>query len=574
MSSYSARSATRRGSIVPPLAGVDRPQLETVPDTCDVLICGTGLTESILAAALAWQGTNVLHIDANNVYGDANVCLASKDLKQWIESVANNAGEPTGMNAQLYASSAANASNRARRFLFDLSPHLMFVKSDMLELLLKSRVAQYLEFKGLSQFHTYEKDSFERVSGNKEAIFTDQSLPIRTKRKLMKFIKFVLEWQVDENMVSEWSKVPVDTFLGTEFDLDKAQITELVIALGLCDRLDVSTAYALPRIRRYLLSLDVYGQFPAVYSMYGSSGELSQGFCRSAAVGGATYKLGVQLAGWDEANNIATLSDGSRVQVAEKAFLSPTQPSPLRPLFNIDDPVSHAGLVADGEKLGTTSRLVAVVTNECREWFSEGESAAIVVFPPHTLSTNNEFAVQTIVYGPGAGCVPEGFSCWYLSTHNPDARRAREDLSDALNKLEASILRESQVNFQLGSLSREDVAFKNGVPVVSSVRLGESMSNFVPKQRLNYLFKLAYSTPTSRGRNFAHTTLKPVVEGSPSLLTTLFTPGDMSYDGIVSQARKLYETVVGSDDDFFDVDFEDEAEEPAEKHDEVMHMEI
>lgn len=580
MSSYSAREAKRRGSIVPPLAGVDRPQLETVPDKCDVLICGTGLAESILAAALAWQGTNVLHIDANNVYGDANVCLPSKDLQQWIESVANGA-EPTGMNAQLWATAAAATSSRAKRFLFDLSPHLMFVKSDMLDLLIKSRVAQYLEFKGLSQFHTYESDNFEKVSGNKEAIFTDQSLSVRTKRKLMKLIKFVLEWQVDDNLKNTLTNLPIDQFLTEQFDLEPSQITELVVAIGLCDTTKVSSLYALKRIRRYLLSLDVYGSFPVMYSMYGSSGELAQGFCRSAAVAGATYKLGVKLAGWDENSNIATLSDGSKVQVAEKVFLSPTQPSPLRPLYSIDNPSP----VNEDEKVSITSRCVAVVTNECREWFSEGESAATVVFPPGSLRTKNEYAVQTIVYGPGAGYVPEGFSCWYLSTHNPDAKKAREDLADALERLEASILRESQANFQLGSLNREDIVYKpNGTPIVNSVRLGESMQNFVPKQRLNYLFKLAYTSPTSRGRNFSKVKLRPVIEGSKTLFSTMFTPGEMSYDGIVSQARKLYETVVGSDDDFFDVDFEDEEENAVvetdermdQDHpaDEVMHMEI
>lgn len=578
MSSYSAREAKRRGSVVPPLAGVDRPVVDTVPEKCDVLICGTGLAESILAAALAWQGTSVLHIDAHNVYGDSNMCLSSKDLTNWIQTVANGS-EPTGMNAQFYVSAPGNTSTRAKRFLFDLSPHLMFVKSDMLDLLIKSRVAKYLDFKGLSQFHTYESDSFEKVTGNKEAIFTDQSLNVRTKRKLMKFIKFVLEWQIDETEFKHMlSNIAIDKFLETEFELEHPQIVELVIAIGLCDHLEVSASYALPRIRRYLLSLDVYGSFPAMYSMYGSAGELAQGFCRSAAVAGATYKLGVQLVHWDEQSNIATLSDGSKVQVTEKAFLSPTQPSPLRPLVNIDN-------IERGEhsKVSITSRMVAVVTNECREWFKEGESAAIVVFPPGSLGTNNEYAVQTIVYGSGTGVVPEGFSCWYLHTHNPDKQKAREDLNDALSKLESSILRESQLDHLIGSLSREDIAYKNGMTVVSSVRLGESMQNFVPKKRLNYLFKLAYTSPTSKGRNFGKVKLQPVLEGSDTLLSTLFSPGEISYDGIVSQARKLYETVVGSDDDFFDVDFEDEeqveqlnavtqnADPPAE---EVMHMEI
>lgn len=37
----------------------------------DAVIVGTGLCESILAAALALAGSSVLHLDANGFYGGA-----------------------------------------------------------------------------------------------------------------------------------------------------------------------------------------------------------------------------------------------------------------------------------------------------------------------------------------------------------------------------------------------------------------------------------------------------------------------------------------------------------------------
>lgn len=528
---------------MPPLAGVDRPTIETVPETCDVLICGTGLVESVLAAALAWQGTNVLHIDANSFYGDTSACLNMKELQHWLNDVANGA-DNLNMNAQLYVPRPMDT----KRYLVDLAPHILFAKSDMLDVLIKSRVFKYLEFKPLGQFHTYQRDSFEKVSGNKQEIFTDQTLSATTKRNLMKFIKFIAEWKIDEEMYKSLGGVPADEFMSAKFKLEEQQITELVVAIGLCDTIHVPASLALTRIRRYLLSLDIYGHFPVLYSMYGSGGELAQGFCRSAAVAGATYKLGVQLTAFDESSNIATLSDGSRVQVAEKVFLSPSQPSPVRPLRSVQLADQH------------TTRLVAVVSNECKEWFAEHESAAVVVFPPGTLAGDNEQAVHTVVYGPGSGQVPAGYSCWYLSTNEKDLVRARKDLGDALERLEASILRESTTDFDLGPLSENDVAFRpDGTPVVSSVRLGQSMQNFVPKQKLQYLFKLGY-TQASSGSPCEPKPLqgfKTVLEVPPQL-------NEISYDGMVEQARKLYEAVVGSDDDFFDVDFEDEdAEEEA-----------
>ena len=56
-------------------------------DNCDVLIIGTGLQESILAAALSWQGTQVLHIDSNTYYGDSCSTLTIEQLKKWCGDV-------------------------------------------------------------------------------------------------------------------------------------------------------------------------------------------------------------------------------------------------------------------------------------------------------------------------------------------------------------------------------------------------------------------------------------------------------------------------------------------------------
>ncbi|ONH69050.1 Rab proteins geranylgeranyltransferase component A [Cyberlindnera fabianii] len=80
----------RRPSVVPHLAGLEKPIPESIPDQFDVVIAGTGLAESVLAAALAWQGTNVLHIDANSYYGDSTATLTIDQLKQWVQNVNSN----------------------------------------------------------------------------------------------------------------------------------------------------------------------------------------------------------------------------------------------------------------------------------------------------------------------------------------------------------------------------------------------------------------------------------------------------------------------------------------------------
>lgn len=547
MSSYSASAATRRGSVVPPLVGVDKP-VDSVPESCDVLISGTGLVESILAAALAWQGTSVLHIDERPYYGGVNAVLTVEQLQAWVDSVNSQGASSPFSRAQLYI--PRPLSNRS--YLVDLSPKLMFAKSDILALLIKSRVSQYLEFKQLGCFHTYENDSFEKVPGSKEDIFTDQTLSLLTKRSLMRFMKFVLEWEHQHDVWGSYAHRSVVDFLQEKFKLEVQQINELVYSIGLCMHPDTPTPRGLSRIKRYLVSLDVYGNFPALFSMYGSAGELAQGFCRSAAVAGATYKLNTAVVDFDTGSKVAVLSDGTRVNVAEK-FVRLPRPSP---------------------QATAITRIVTIVAKDCREWFAENECAAVVVFPPGTLNAN-KFAVQAIIFGSGSGQCPEGQAVWYLSTIE-QGNQARKDLEDALQKLEMSILRESTEDFEFDDVDVADVSYRpDGMPVLSSVKLGQSLQNFVPKEKLQYLLKLSF-VQVVEGHEFlsrnTNTTEPTQEEQQQPIIDSHHILSEISYDGLVGQAKDLYAKIVGSDEDFFDVDFEDEEEvrmaEPKPDHEE------
>ena len=51
------------------------------------------------------------------------------------------------------------------------------------------------------------------------------------------------------------------------------------------------------------------------------------------------------------------------------------------------------------------TRLVTVVRRDCKEWMSGNESLAIVVFPPHSLPTDNQHSVQVIIQNGNSGFV-------------------------------------------------------------------------------------------------------------------------------------------------------------------------
>lgn len=60
------------------------PEIE--PGTFDVIVIGTGLQESIVAAAAASSGQSVLHIDSNSFYGHHWASLSLDEVTQWASS--------------------------------------------------------------------------------------------------------------------------------------------------------------------------------------------------------------------------------------------------------------------------------------------------------------------------------------------------------------------------------------------------------------------------------------------------------------------------------------------------------
>lgn len=540
--------------VVPHLAGIEDPLPETTPDKVDVLIVGTGMVESVLAAALSWQGSNVLHIDANDYYGDSSATLTVEQVKRWVAQVNENQ-IPCYASAKLYVSPLINNVNgrySSKDFGIDLSPKILFAKSDLLSILVKSRVYQYLEFQSLSTFHTFENDSFEKLTNTKQEIFTNNTLSLMTKRNLMKFIKFVLEWEKNTEIWQDYADKTLAEFLVEKFKLDKPQVFELIFSIGLCYNIDAKVPESLQRIRRYLSSFDVYGPFPVLYSKYGGSGEISQGFCRSAAVAGATYKLNEKLLSYNPETKIAIFEDGSKVEVEEKAVISPTQ----APEYSHNVP----------EQKYKIHRLTCVIERECSQWFHENESAAVIVFPPQSLKTNNKEVVQVFVIGSGSECCPIGTCIWYLSTIE-QGPRAEMDLDAALEAMETSLIRESSTDF-----TQDDSLIQmtpNGQPVINSFKLGQSFKEYVGREKIQYLTKLYYTQSTCTKpftvvnpeifKDNCQINSKFIPEASDNgVLYTALPSAEISYDEVITAAKVLYEKIVGSDDDFFDVDFEDE----------------
>ncbi|EGW31821.1 rab proteins geranylgeranyltransferase component A [Spathaspora passalidarum NRRL Y-27907] len=560
-------------AVIPHLAGLETPQ-EMSPlklEECDVVIIGTGLSQSILAAALAWQGTQVLHIDNNHYYGDSSSCLTIDQLKKWCVDV--NQGKFNHFkDAQIYIPGGKRSNKyTSRDYGIDLTPKIMFCQSDLLSLLIQSRVYRYLEFQSLANFHVFENDDFKQKitnSTSKHDIFTDKTLSLITKRNLMKFLKFILieEEHVRRALVKQYSNRPIHEFLTQEFKLEESQINELVYSIGLCNKQETTTKEAVIRIRRFLSSFDCYGKFPCMTSKFGGPGEISQGFCRSAAVAGTTYKLSTTMTDFDPVSKTAHFSDGSNIKVNEKIIISPTQ----IPKF----------LVPSYQKLTESlpsyyiTRLITVVKRDCKEWMDppQSASAAIVVFPPHSLPTDNESAVQVIIQNGDSGVCPEGQSIWYSHTCEQDLARAKRDLECAFEKMEMALLRGTPGTIP-DVLDDIDLFSAGTTPMADSFKLGSSLANFMPKEKVEIVCKVGYVQQTYINPDLSNVfkanpnnsiTCKKVptgVDDEDMIIFGNMPSSELSYDGIITNVKQIYARVTGTDDDFFDVDFEDDDEE-------------
>jgi RAB protein geranylgeranyltransferase component A len=61
----------------------------TEDENYDLVIEGTGLPESILAAASSWAGKRVLHVDKNTFYGSHWAALSLDQIDTWVQDKLN-----------------------------------------------------------------------------------------------------------------------------------------------------------------------------------------------------------------------------------------------------------------------------------------------------------------------------------------------------------------------------------------------------------------------------------------------------------------------------------------------------
>ncbi|KAG9105409.1 Rab proteins geranylgeranyltransferase component A, partial [Ceratobasidium sp. 392] len=244
------------------------------------LIVGTGLTQSITAAALAAANYPIIHIDEQTFYGGPHASLSLSELaEQTLTS-------ESGPSPELLA--------KSRQYALSLAPHLIPATGPFVAALVNSGVARYGSFvlpKRVAVANA-SANSFKSVPASKQDVFRDRDVSLVQKRRLIKFLMFASGDFEGSTELSGQERTPLLQFLQDKFSIGTDLVEALAYAVAFCNSPNDPTLPALIRTRTYLRSVGHYGPSSFLIGHYGGAGELAQGFCRTCAVRGGTYVLG------------------------------------------------------------------------------------------------------------------------------------------------------------------------------------------------------------------------------------------------------------------------------------------
>lgn len=295
----------------------------------DVIVCGTGLKECILSGLLSVAGKKVLHLDRNNYYGAE---CASLNITNLWEKFRPGTTPPKELGVN-------------REWNVDLVPKFIMASGTLVKILLKTRVAKYLEFKGCDRSYVYQYQEAGWFSGAKSLHSVPTTAGEGMKSSLMgvlekpRFIQFV-------QFVGGWDETKPETMQGfipnrhsmaqvyEKFGLSESTIDFIGHAVALQpndEYLGQACGPTIAKCKLYVESLMQYGGSPFIYPVYGLGG-LPEGFSRLAAINRGTYMLNKPVDGfvYGDDGKVTGVRSGDEVAKAPLVICDPSYADPAK----------------------------------------------------------------------------------------------------------------------------------------------------------------------------------------------------------------------------------------------------
>ncbi|KAK0480139.1 rab escort protein [Armillaria novae-zelandiae] len=383
----------------------------------DVIIFGTGLVESITAAALSKAGFKVAHIDNNPYYGADEASLSLDEFIEWTDKEHESFSAFSGTRTKL---------PHARQYSISLSPAVIPSAGPLISALIASGVSRYGGFQLVERvgIHDVSSGTVKGVPGSKEDVFKNKDISLVDKRRLMRFIMFASGEFEGKPELEGREEMAFGEFLKTAFTLNDGTIAAIVYALAFCFTAQDPTLLTLHRIRHYLRSTGRYGSSPFLVGHYGGSGEIAQGFCRSAAVAGGVYILGRKMSSitYSDSQYTVTLEDFPEpltcCVVVSSANHLPSSSALHQKCVAVSSPVLVPGycmarcvaIIDEPLSFGTKAPSTDEVTDAREPLLDTG----ILVFPSNSLTSSSTAAIAFVV-GEGTQSTPKDRWILYLS---------------------------------------------------------------------------------------------------------------------------------------------------------------
>lgn len=319
-----------------------------------------------------------------------------------------------------------------RAYSLALAPQIIHTKSKLLSQLVSSKAYRQVEFLAVGSFFVYGTvgsvpgATLARIPSSREDVFSAQSIPARSKRKLMKFLKFVIDYNSEEQtpVWQEKANQPLSAYLVDEFQLDE-RLRDNILALTLTLDGKITVNDGLATIHRHLTSIGLFGPgFCAVYPKWGGFSEIAQVGCRAGAVGGGIYML-------DTSISVHKLDSSREISLTLSNEIS----------------VRTTTLISSQQTCSATSqtiaRLVVIVDSPLPSLFetlAEGAptpAVAMVAFPSGSISNSSQpssdVPIYAFVHSSDTGECPSGQSVVYLTMQaTPQSRHVLDIALTAL----------------------------------------------------------------------------------------------------------------------------------------------
>ncbi|NXN33085.1 RAE2 geranylgeranyltransferase, partial [Nycticryphes semicollaris] len=176
-----------------------------------------------------------------------------------------------------------------RRFNIDLVSKLLYSRGLLIDLLIKSNVSRYAEFKNATRILAFREGKVEQVPCSRADVFNSRQLTMVEKRMLMKFLTFCLDYEQHPDEYQDYQSSTFAQFLSTR-KLTPSLQHFILHSIAMVSETDCSTLEGLQATKKFLQCLGRYGNTPFLFPLYGQ-GEIPQCFCRLCAVFGGIYCL-------------------------------------------------------------------------------------------------------------------------------------------------------------------------------------------------------------------------------------------------------------------------------------------